>query len=41
MSLAGREMMRIAVLSDVNHFSIIAPGPHMDGIADFLQQAML
>lgn len=39
-SLVGREKMRIAVLSDVNHFSIIAPGPHMVDIAGFIQRAM-
>ena len=38
MSLAGQEMMRITVLSDVNHFSIIAPGPHMVDIAGFIQR---
>lgn len=39
-SLVSQEEIRITVLSDVNHFSIIAPGPHMDGIAAFLQRAL-
>lgn len=39
-SLVGQEM-RITVLSDVNHFSIIAPGPHMVDVARFIQRAVL
>lgn len=39
-SLVGREEMRITVLSDVNHFSIIAPGPHMVDLAGFIQRAL-
>lgn len=36
-SLVGHEEMHITVLSDVNHFSIVAPGPHMVDIAGFIQ----
>jgi naphtho-gamma-pyrone polyketide synthase len=39
-SLVRRENLNISVLSNVNHFSMMDPGPHMVEFAEFLHCAM-
>lgn len=40
-SLLGRENLRIEVLNEVNHFSMMDPGEHMEAFEGFLRRALL
>lgn len=39
-SLVGPENMKIQVLDEVNHFSMVAPGPKIQELSSFIKQAM-
>ncbi|KAL6716883.1 hypothetical protein ACLMJK_004795 [Lecanora helva] len=39
-SLVGNENLQIQVLDDVNHFSMVAPGPKIGDLAAFLKRAL-
>ena len=40
-SLVGMENLKIHVLDEVNHFSMVAPGPKVQELGDFIKRAML
>ncbi|GLA36716.1 type I Iterative Polyketide synthase (PKS) [Aspergillus niger] len=40
-SLLGRENLQIEVLNEVNHFSMMDPGEHMEAFEGFLRRALL
>ncbi|RAL00107.1 ketoacyl-synt-domain-containing protein [Aspergillus ibericus CBS 121593] len=40
-SLLGRDNLQIEILSEVNHFSMMDPGKHMDAFGEFLRRALL
>ena len=39
-SLVGRENLKVNVLDDVNHFSLVAPGPRIGELSAFIRRAM-
>ncbi|PYI09332.1 ketoacyl-synt-domain-containing protein [Aspergillus sclerotiicarbonarius CBS 121057] len=40
-SLLGRDNLQVEILSEVNHFSMMDPGSHMDALGGFLRRALL
>ena len=39
-SLVGRQNLRVQVLDDVNHFSMVAPGPKIHELSAFIRRSM-
>ena len=39
-SLVGVENLKVDILDDVNHFSMVAPGPKIQELSDFIKRAM-